>query len=65
VRSDGAVIALRCASLTIVAGRMQSVTRYTAETIDCVAGWDASAPESALQTTIASFASVGGDPGAW
>jgi hypothetical protein len=41
VRSDGRVIVVRCLSHSLTAGRVRATKRYTAQTIDWVAVWDA------------------------
>ena len=40
-RSDGAVIHVRCRSHSLTSGRVRAVKRYTAETVDWIAVYDA------------------------
>ena len=40
-RSDGAVVFVRCRSQSLTNGRVKSIKRYTAETVDWIAVYDA------------------------
>ncbi len=46
VGSDGAVLCVRCRSLSLTGGRVRSTKRYTAATIDWLAVFDASSGRS-------------------
>jgi hypothetical protein len=39
-RSDGCVIEVKCFSASLTNGRVRSITRYTAETVDWIATYD-------------------------
>ena len=41
VRSDGRVVVVKCLSRSLTAGRVRATKRYTAQTVDWIAVWDA------------------------